>query len=127
MNEVIKIDHPVVDWNPLSKFENSELSGLLALIPDDISVYFTLNPLEDETSCILLELKENPNIVAFLSFEDYETSMYLKGEGEEFNLVDSEDFHRLRDTILRVQEFVVSSTKNYRKYLKRKNSSTKSV
>ena len=126
MNKVVKIDHPVVDWNPLSRFENSELSGLLALIPDDISVYFTLNPLEDETSCILLELKENPNIVAFLSFEDYETSMYLKEE-EEFNLVDSEDYHRLHDTILKVQEFVVSSTKNYRKYLKRKNSSTKSV
>lgn len=125
MNKVIKIDHPVVDWNPLSRFENSELSGLLALIPDDISVYFTLNPLEDETSCILLELKENPNIVVFLSFEDYETSMYLKEE--EFNLVDSEDYHRLCDTILKVQEFVVSSTKNYRKYLKRKNSSTKSV
>lgn len=126
MNKVIKIDHPVVDWNPLSKFENSELSGLLALIPDDISVYFTLNPFEDETSCIMLELKENPNMVAFLSFEDYESSMYLTGEGE-FNLVNSNDHQRLHDTILRVQEFVVNSTENYRKYLKRKNSSTKSV
>ena len=90
----------------MSRFENSELSGLLALIPDDISVYFTLNPLEDETSCILLELKENPNIVAFLSFENYELSMYLKGE---LDLVDSEDFHRLRDAILRIQEFIISS------------------
>lgn len=126
MNEVIKIDHPVVDWNPLSKFENSELSGLLAQIPDDISVYFTLNPLEDEVSCIMLELKENPNMVAFLSFEDFKTSIYLTGEGE-FNLVNSNDHQRLHDTILKVQEFVVSSTEEYRKYLKRKNSSMKSV
>ena len=126
MNKVIKIDHPVVDWNPLSKFKNSELSGLRAQIPDDISVYFTLNPLEDEVSCIMLELEENPNMVAFLSFEDLKTSIYLTGEGE-FNLINSNDHQRLHDTILKVQEFVVSSTEEYGKYLKRKNSSMKSV